>query len=118
MLRARTHTRADGCLIKPGWLTNTSCDPAHRDFGTKALVIHDFTGINAWRQVRETGFSILLLMIAILLPVFLVLSVTAVAKPMKTNAEHADDADAHRRGTALGRRKVGAVFAPAPAAPP
>ena len=63
----------------------------------------------AWSQVRDTAMAVVLLMFAIILAVFLVLSVTAVEKPLKTNAEYEDDEDAHRRGAALGRRKVGGV---------
>jgi hypothetical protein len=57
---------------------------------------------------KETADSVFYLFLAVILPVLLILSVTAVEKPDKSAEDHADDEDGHRRGAALGRRKVGA----------
>lgn len=55
---------------------------------------------------RYAAHSLLYLISAILMSVFLIMSVTAVEKPEKTTEEYADDEDGRRRGAALGRRKV------------
>ena len=62
-------------------------------------------------MTRPAAESLMYLVSAIFISVFLIMSVTAVEKPAKTDDDHADDDDSQRRGAAIGRRKVNLLCA-------
>ena len=110
----------DGCLVKPAWLEtegdSVTCDPNHPHYATKPISSADagcdpvasHPWMAAWFIRRHVINTTLVLLLAIMISVFMVLSITAVDKPNKTGDEQADDEDARRRGAYIGRRKVGA----------